>query len=84
MPQKRPARELVERNPDSGQDPYSVSYKVYAFGRLKGAVLPVPDGAEDARWKALDLDGNITFFRHRNAARDFLCEKPSRTPGASR
>ena len=85
MPKALPARELRERVPDSGQDKYAVTYKVYTYGRLRGAIVPVPDGGEDARWKALDLDGGTTMFKYRNQARDYLCSLPLRgaKPGES-
>lgn len=78
MPKALPARELRERVPDSGQDKYASTYKVYTYGRLRGAIVPIADGAEDARWKALDLDGGTTLWKYRNQARDYLCSLPLR------
>jgi hypothetical protein len=78
MPKALPARELRERAPDSGQDRYAATYKVYTYGRLRGAIIPVPDAPENERWKALDLDGGTTFWKYRNQARDYLCTLPPR------
>ena len=78
MPKSRPARELRERTPDSGNDKFAVSYKVYTFGRLRGAILPVKEPLDDARWEALDLQGNVTTWKYRNQARDYICGLPLR------
>lgn len=78
MPKGGPARELRERTPDSGQDRFAVSYKVYANGRLRGAILPIAEPEGEERWTALDLDGNTTLWKHRDKARDYLCELPPR------
>jgi hypothetical protein len=66
-----PERELRARTHDP-EDRFATSFKVYFRGRLKGAIIPI-DG-EDARWEALAVDGTVTRWRHRNQARDHLCE----------
>ena len=54
MPSK-PERELRLRNPDD-KDPNTATYKVYSFGRLKGAIIPLiaPEGEE--RWEAIEQE----------------------------
>jgi hypothetical protein len=79
MPKQPPACELRERTPGSG-DPYDVSFKVYAFGRLKGAIIPIKDADGEARWEALDLRGESTIWRYRSQARDHLCAAPPVKP----
>ena len=78
MAKTGPDRELRARDPENLTDPNAAIYKAYSHGRLRGAVIPVVDGPEDARWKALDLEGNVTFWRYRNQARDHLCSLPAR------
>jgi hypothetical protein len=72
MPKQPPACELRERTPGSG-DPYDVSFKVYAHGRLKGAILPIKNPEGEARWEALNLRGESSVWRYRSQARDYLC-----------
>ncbi|MBI2766382.1 MAG: hypothetical protein HYX53_10800 [Chloroflexi bacterium] len=74
MAKSRPERELRARDPENMSDPHAASYKVYQFGRLRGAILPVTDDPLGVRWIALDLAGNITRWRYRDQARDALCE----------
>lgn len=76
MPFPPPKRELRARRHDP-TDPFDTSYKVYASGRLKGAIFPV-DGDDGARWESIALDGSVKRWRYRNQARDFLCELPVR------
>ena len=79
MPGRGPERELRARDPEHLKDPNQAIYKAYSYGRLRGAVVPVKQDREDgARWKALDLDGNETFWKNRNHARDHLCSLPVR------
>ncbi|MEO8539494.1 MAG: hypothetical protein ABI577_07110 [bacterium] len=82
MPFPPPDRELRARRHDP-DDPFTTSYKVYASGRLKGAIIPVEEDDEGARWESIALDGSVKRFKYRNAARDYLCELPSpaRPPG---
>lgn len=75
---KHPDRELRARahNPE---DPNSTSYRVYLRGRLRGAILPIEEDADGARWEAIARDGAVTRWRYRNQARDFLCDEPDET-----
>jgi hypothetical protein len=74
MPE-RPERELRLRNPDD-KDPNKATYKVYSFGRLKGAIVPILEEDSEERWEAIALDGSATRWKYRNHARDFLCGFP--------
>lgn len=74
MPAKHPEVELRSRAKENVTDPHGTTYKVYRQGRLRGAVLPIPEDADGNRWVALDLTGNSTPFRKRNQARDHLAE----------
>lgn len=67
-----PERELRARVHDP-QDPFGTSFKVYLRGRLRGAILPIPETDEGKRWEALALDGSVTRWRYRSQARDELC-----------
>ena len=71
-----PDRELRARRHDP-VDPWSTSYKVYAAGRLKGAIIPIEEDEDGFRWESIALDGSVTRHKYRNAARDYLCELPS-------
>lgn len=75
---QRPERELRLRKPEQNQDPNEATYKVYSFGRLKGAIVPIipPDEGSEDRWEAIALDGSVTRWKYRNHARDFLCGFP--------
>ena len=77
MGTKGPDKELRARDPENLTDPNTATYKVYARGRLRGAIVPIEPQADGSRWKALDLKGNTTFWRFRDAARDHLCDMPS-------
>lgn len=71
----KPERELRLRNPDD-KDPNTATYKVYSFGRLKGAIIPLIEPEGEERWEAIGLDGATTRWKYRNHARDFLCGFP--------
>jgi hypothetical protein len=81
---KSPPCELRARQ-HNPTDPFAVSYKVYANGRLKGAIIPIEDEGEDgARWESIAVDGSVHRWRYRNQARDFLCAlEVSRPPSRS-
>ncbi|HNO65531.1 MAG TPA: hypothetical protein PKK39_04230 [Tepidiformaceae bacterium] len=70
-----PARELRARRHDP-VDTWSTSYKVYAAGRLKGAIIPIEEDEDGARWESIALDGSVARWKYRNHARDYLCELP--------
>ncbi len=74
-----PDRELRARRHDP-VDPWSTSYKVYAAGRLKGAIIPIEEDEDGARWEGIALDGSVTRWKYRDQARDYLCELPSPPP----
>jgi hypothetical protein len=76
MPFPPPKRELRARLHDP-EDPFTTSYKVYASGRLKGAIVPI-EGEDGSRWESIALDGSIQRWKYRNQARDYLCELPSK------
>lgn len=71
-----PDRELRARRHDP-VDPWTTSYKVYAAGRLKGAIIPIDEDEDGMRWESIALDGSVARHKYRNAARDYLCELPS-------
>ncbi len=68
-----PERELRPRRRENVTDPNATTYKAYQRGRLRGAVMPIPENEQGHRWMALDLAGNETTWRYRNDARDHLC-----------
>lgn len=76
MPFPPPERELRARRHDP-TDPFATSYKVYASGRLKGAIVPIEEDEDGARWESIALDGDVQRWKYRNQARDYLCELPS-------
>ena len=67
-----PEHELRARIHDP-KDPNSTSYRVYVRGRLRGAILPIEEDEDGARWEAVGRDGAVTRWRYRNQARDHLC-----------
>jgi hypothetical protein len=74
----RPEAELRPRDPEAGANPNLATYKAYSFGRLRGAVIPIEEDEDGNRWQALALDGEMTFWRYRDQARDYLCGIPIR------
>ena len=73
LPPISPERELRPRRNENVTDPNATVYKAYQRGRLRGAVMPIPENEQGHRWMALDLAGNETTWRYRNEARDHLC-----------
>ncbi|MCC7366485.1 MAG: hypothetical protein IT303_19160 [Dehalococcoidia bacterium] len=76
MPAANRAIELRPRAKENVSDPNGTTYKVYTYGRLRGAIMPIPEDEEGNRWTALDLTGTTTNFRYRNQARDHLVNQP--------
>lgn len=71
--------ELRPRQKVNVSDPYATTYKVYFRGRLRGAIIPIPEDPDGCRWEAVDLSGTLTRWRNRDRARDHLCSAPDTT-----
>lgn len=76
-----PEIELRARKRENVTDRFGTTYKVYVRGRLRGAIVPIEEGEDGARWEALDLEGGKTRWRYRDEARDHL--SAGAPPGSS-
>lgn len=77
-----PERELRARERANVTDRHATTYKVYLRGRLRGAIVPIPEDENGARWEAIDLTGPVTRWRYRDLARDHLCREDPASPDA--